>query len=185
MPRLAGVTLVPCSGGLDEVAQHYQVNEFVRIAAEQAGGTPRFIHAPYLPADRLREFIVSDEATGGNLDLWDRIDVALVGIGPPYSADPGVGGPTSAPRDPGLAAAAGDVLRHYYDVEGQPLSWAGEDRLLAVTPDQLRRTPVVIGAAASRAKAASILGAARAGLIDVLVTDLRAAEAVLALLGPA
>jgi DNA-binding transcriptional regulator LsrR (DeoR family) len=51
-----------------------------------------------------------------------------------------------------------------------------------VTPAQLRRTPVVVGAAASRAKAASILGAARAGFIDVLVTDLRAAEAVLELL---
>jgi DNA-binding transcriptional regulator LsrR (DeoR family) len=182
LPRLPGITLVPCSGGLDEVAQHYQTNEFVRIAAEQLGGTPRFIHAPYLPADRLREFIVSDAATGSNLDLWDRIDVALVGIGPPYAAEAAVGGPTSAPRDAGLATAAGDVLRHYYDVEGQPLPWEGESRLLAVTPDQLRRTPVVIGAAASRAKAASIIGAARARLIDVLVTDLRAAEAVMALL---
>jgi DNA-binding transcriptional regulator LsrR (DeoR family) len=171
LPRLPGVTLVPCSGGLDEVAQHYQVNEFVRIAAEQLGGTPRFI--------------VSDAATGSNLDLWDRIDVALVGIGPPYAAEPAVGGPTSAPRDAGLATAAGDVLRHYYDVQGRPLSWEGESRLLAVTVEQLRRTPVVIGVAASRAKAASIIGAARAKLIDVLVTDLRAAEAVMALLGPA
>jgi DNA-binding transcriptional regulator LsrR (DeoR family) len=184
LPRLPRVTVVPCSGGLDEVAQHYQVNEFVRVAAEQIGGTPRFIHAPYLPADRLRELIVADQAAGGNLDLWDRIDVALVGIGPPYAAEPAVGGPTSAPRDPGLATAAGDVLRHYFDIEGRPLSWEGEGRLLAVTPEQLRRTPVVIGAAASRAKAPSILGAARAGLIDVLVTDLRAAEAVLELLGP-
>jgi DNA-binding transcriptional regulator LsrR (DeoR family) len=184
LPRLPRVTVVPCSGGLDEVAQHYQVNEFVRVAAEQIGGTPRFIHAPYLPAGRLRELIVADQAAGGNLDLWDRIDVALVGIGPPYAAEPAVGGPTSAPRDPGLGAAAGDVLRHYFDVDGRPLSWEGESRLLAVTPEQLRRTPVVIGAAASRAKAPSILGAARAGLIDVLVTDLRAAEAVLELLGP-
>jgi DNA-binding transcriptional regulator LsrR (DeoR family) len=184
LPRLPSVVVVPCSGGLDEVAQHYQVNEFVRVTAEQIGGTPRFIHAPYLPAGRLRELIVADQAAGANLDLWDRIDVALVGIGPPYAAEPAVGGPTSAPRDPGLATAAGDVLRHYFDVEGQPLNWEGETRLLAVTPEQLRRTPVVIGAAASRAKAPSILGAARAGLIDVLVTDLRAAEAVLELLGP-
>jgi DNA-binding transcriptional regulator LsrR (DeoR family) len=183
MPRLPGVTLVPCSGGLDELAQHYQVNEFLRVTAEQTGGVPRFIHAPYLPADRLREFIVADKATARNLELWDRIDVALVGIGPPYAAEPAVGGPTSAPRDPGLATAAGDVLRHYYDAEGRPLTWAGESRLLAVTPDQLRRSPVVIGAAASRAKAASILGAARARLINVLVTDLRAAEAVLELVG--
>jgi DNA-binding transcriptional regulator LsrR (DeoR family) len=183
LPRLPGVTLVPCSGGLDEVAQHYQVNEFVRRAAEQTGGTPRFIHAPYLPADRLREYIVADQATGSNLDLWDRIDVAVVGIGPPYAAEPAVGGPTSAPRDPGLATAAGDVLRHYYDAEGNPLVWAGESRLLAVTPAQLRRTPVVIGVAASRAKAVSIIGAARARLVNVLVTDLRAAEAVLEVTG--
>ena len=183
LPRLPGVTLVPCSGGLDEVAQHYQVNEFVRVAAEQTGGTPRFIHAPYLPADRLREFIVSDQATGSNLDLWDRINVALVGIGPPYATEPAIGGPTSAPRDSALATAAGDVLRHYVDIEGHPLTWAGESRLLAVTPDQLRRTPIVIGAAASRAKAPSILGAARAKLINLLVTDLRTAEAVLELLG--
>lgn len=181
MPRLPGVILVPCSGGLDEVAQHYQVNEFIRVTAEQTIGIPRFIHAPYLPAHQLREFIVSDQATGTNLDLWERIDVALVGIGPPYAAEPAVGGPTSAPRDPALATAAGDVLRHYFDAEGHPLPWVGESRLLAVTPEQLWRTPIVIGAAASRAKAPSILGAARAKLINLLVTDLRTAEAVLEL----
>jgi len=179
LPPLAGGTVVPCSGGLDEPAAEYQVNEMVRRAAEQTGGVPRFIHAPYLPSHELRASILADKAVRATIGLWDRLDVAVVGIGLPHRVDLAHGGTATTPHDPALLAAAGDVVQHYFDRRGRPLPWSGESRLLAVSADQLRSTPLVIAAAASVAKAQGILGAARAGLINALVTDLATAEAVL------
>jgi DNA-binding transcriptional regulator LsrR (DeoR family) len=174
---------VPCSGGLDEPAAQYQVNELVRLAAARTHGAPRFIHAPYLPSDELRASILADPGVRATIALWDRLDAAVVGIGLPHRVDLAQGGTTTTPLDPSLLTAAGDVVQHYFDRDGRPLSWSGEARLLAISPDQLRRTPLVIGVAGSVAKAPGILGAARAGLVNVVVTDVATAQAVLELSG--
>jgi DNA-binding transcriptional regulator LsrR (DeoR family) len=77
---------------------------------------------------------------------------------------------------------AGDVIRHYFDVDGKILSWNGNERLIAVSVDQLRGTPLVVGIAVSPQKARAIMGAARAKLVNALVTDVSTAQAVLELL---
>ena len=75
--------------------------------------------------------------------------------------------------------AAGDVIRHYFDASGHLIDWEGEARMIAVSPDQLRRARLVIGVAAGPAKAQAILGAARSGLVNALVTDSATAQALL------
>ncbi len=54
----------------------------------------------------------------------------------------------------------------------------GDRVILGVTPDQLRAIPHVICFAGSPAKARAAIGAARAGLINVLVTDAATARAM-------
>ena len=179
LPRLPGVTLVPCSGGLDEVAQHYQVNEFVRVAAEQLAGTPRFIHAPYLPSREAREVLLRDVDTSEHLALWDRIDAAIVGIGVPHAVDPSHGRLHVTRNEKALVNAVGDVIRHYFDARGNLIPWEGENRLIAVSPAQLRATPLVVGVAASPHKATAIRAAVSAKLVNALVTDLLTARAIL------
>ena len=56
-----------------------------------------------------------------------------------------------------------------------------EDRVLAVTLQDLRRIPLVVGLASGKEKAPGILGAVRGRVVDVLVCDAGAARAVLAL----
>lgn len=54
------------------------------------GGTPRFIHAPYLPSATLREAFLSDPGIRETIALWDKAEAALVGIGLPHvGATPG------------------------------------------------------------------------------------------------
>ncbi|WP_281039828.1 sugar-binding domain-containing protein, partial [Mesorhizobium sp. M4B.F.Ca.ET.172.01.1.1] len=55
------------------------------LAAEEFGGTPRFIHAPYLPSSELREVFLRDAAIRDAVALWERTDVAIVGIGLPHA----------------------------------------------------------------------------------------------------
>ncbi|MEQ1944819.1 sugar-binding domain-containing protein [Mesorhizobium sp. VNQ89] len=171
LPELPGVLTVPVTGGMQQHQPHFQVNEFVRLAALQMGGTPRFVHAPYLPAAASRRAYLSDPVVADNVALWDRVDLAIVGIGLP-----GEPANVETPRHPN---AAGDVMRHYFDADGTLLDRGNEKRMIAMSVDQLRRTPLVIGVAVGEAKVAAIRGAAKAKLISALVTDVRTAEKLL------
>lgn len=178
LPYFPGITVVPATGGMQEGAAHFQINEFVRLAAEQTGGAPQFLHAPYLPSRELREAFLADPTMRDRVALWDRIDAAIVGIGLPHGIDP-VHANAATASEKALSKAAGDVIRHYFDADGNLLPWDGDERLIAVSPSQLRRIPLVIGLAASPKKAHAIAGAVRAGLVNALVTDVATAEAVL------
>lgn len=181
LPALPGVVVVPATGGMQQQAPHFQVNEFVRIAAEQLQGTPHFLHAPYLPSAAARPSFLADPAIRDSVALWDRVDVAVVGVGLPHMLNPPEASVATEPEQ-SLVSAQGDVIRHYFDSAGRLMPWEGEARMIAMTPDQLRRAPLSIGVAADEAKAGSVVGACRAGMINALVTDVRTAEAMLALL---
>ncbi len=177
LPTIPGVLVVPATGGMQQHAPHFQVNEFVRLAADKLGGTAQFVHAPYLPSSASREVFLADPVIADSVALWDRIDVAVVGVGLPHRTN-SPDASAATPSEQALTAAAGDVIRHYFDAEGKLIDWEGEGRMIAVSVEQLRRIPLTIGVASGEEKAAAIIGAARAGLISALVTDARTAAAV-------
>ncbi|RWK39072.1 sugar-binding domain-containing protein [Mesorhizobium sp.] len=178
LPRIPGVLTVAATGGMQQQAPHFQINEFVRLAAEEFGGTPHFIHAPYLPSSELREVFLGDAAIRDSVALWDRTDVAIVGIGLPHAVNPPEASAATL-SEQALFHAAGDVIRHYFDAEGTLIPWEGEGRMIAMSPAQLRAVPLVVGVAASPEKAMAIIGAVRARLINALVTDTKTAQAIL------
>lgn len=183
LPRIPGVLTVAATGGMQQHAPHFQVNEFVRLAAEEFGGAPHFIHAPYLPSSELREAFLGDAAIRDAVALWDRTDVAIVGIGLPHAINaPEASAATLSEQ--ALVQAAGDVLRHYFDADGTLISWEGESRMIAMAPAQLQATRLVIGVASGPEKATAIIGAARARLVNALVTDSKTAQAILEALPP-
>lgn len=177
LPALPGIDVVAATGGLSQEAPHFQINEFVRMAAEQTGGRAHFIHAPYLPGPGTRDLFLADPAIASSVALWDRIDVAVMGVGLPPALTPPEASVATV-SEQGLASVAGDVIRHYFDRTGRILDWDGAGRLIAVSPGQLRRARLCIGVASGLMKADSVIGAARAGLINALVADLRLAEAI-------
>lgn len=178
LPQIPGVLVVPATGGLQQQAAHFQINEFVRSAAGHLGGTPHFLHAPYLPAAGARDSFLADPAIADAVALWDRIDVALVGVGLPHALNPPEAS-VATPGEQALVGAAGDVIRHYFDAGGRLIDWEGTRRMIAVSADQLRAAGLCIAVAVGEAKAAAIIGAARSGMISALVTDLRTADAIL------
>lgn len=183
LPRIPGVLTVAATGGMQQQAPHFQINEFVRLAAEEFGGTPHFIHAPYLPSSELREVFLGDATIRDSVALWDRTEVAIVGIGLPHAINPPEASAATL-SEQALFHAAGDVIRHYFDAEGNLIPWEGESRMIAMSPAQLRAVSLVIGVAASPEKATAIIGAVRARLINALVTDTKTAQAVLEALLP-
>ena len=76
--------------------------------------------------------------------------------------------------------AVGDVLCHFYDKNGDPVGEELDSRLISTSLQTLKELNNVIGVSAGRNKVDAILGALRAGYLNVLVTDEDTAEAVLA-----
>jgi DNA-binding transcriptional regulator LsrR (DeoR family) len=178
LPRLPGIVTIALNGGMQQAAPHFQINEFVRRAAEQMGGIPHFLHAPYISSSELRDAFLADPTVQQVTSLWDRLDAAIVGVGLRHSANPSeVTG--ALPGEKALSHAAGDVLRHYVTEDGDILHWDGEERMIAATPQQLRQIPLTIAVAATPAKAPGIIGAVRSGMINALVTDANTAQAIL------
>ncbi|MFV0491236.1 MAG: sugar-binding transcriptional regulator [Pseudorhodobacter sp.] len=182
LPRIPDVDVVALNGGLQQSAPHFQTNEFVRRATEQLGGNAFLLHAPYLSSARLKDAFLDDPSVRDTIDLWGRLDCAIVGIGQrhsPTSSEPSV----ATSDETAIDGAVGDVLRHYFDINGTLLPWNGEERMIAASVDQLRKAKLSIGVAVSVEKARSIIGAARSGMIGALVTDTMTAQAVLEVLG--
>jgi DNA-binding transcriptional regulator LsrR (DeoR family) len=181
LPRIPGVIVVPATGGMQQPAPHFQINEFVRLAAEQLGGEPRFIHAPYLVSRAARMAFLNDPSISDQTALWDRIEVAIVGVGMPHAIDP-IHAAAATASERAMRDVAGDVIRHYFNFEGKILSWNGGENLFAVSVEQLRATPLVVGVAIGPEKARAIAGAARAKVINALVTNVATAQAILELI---
>lgn len=171
------VTVVPLCGGFWATGQE---REPYRRIAEALGAQVRGLMAPGLVDDAVtRTALVAHAGIRAIADLWDRIDVALFGIGgPAWSAS--LVGETVA-RQLEVAGAVGEVLVAPFDLHGRFVCPALRERVIAFDARRLGRVPASIGVASGEAKVRPILGALRAGIVRTLVTDVATAEAVVAL----
>jgi DNA-binding transcriptional regulator LsrR (DeoR family) len=119
------------------------------------------------------------------LDLAERADIALVGIGALAR------GASSAVRAKLLNStnletirqsnAVGDICSQYFDLNGQIVAEQINQRIVGLDAQALRRIPRVVGVAVGEHKAKAILGGLRGRLINVLITDDTTATRVLRL----
>lgn len=176
LPSAPDVVVVPTTGGMHETASHFQINEFVRMAAEQMQGEPRFLYAPSLASAELRAVLERDPETARVLDCWGRVDAAILGIG---AFQRTISNRGVAFDEADALRVEGDVVRHYFDAKGREVAWSGQENLMAISREQLRRVPLSIGIATGAEKLDAIVGAARSGMINALVTDARTARMLL------
>ena len=179
LPNLPGVVVAPTVGGLDEPEAWYQTNEIVRQVAAKVGGTPVFLYAPALPGAELYERLVEDHSTHRVLELWRSAQCALIGVGAPPALRSSF--PSFVPAA-AVRGAAGDVCTRHYDDGGEPVTYEGTDRLLAIPLEVLRKVPTVIAVAVGVEKVRGIIAGARAGYFTELVTDIPTASALLSAL---
>jgi DNA-binding transcriptional regulator LsrR (DeoR family) len=141
--------------------------------AERLGGPVYSLPAPALPNRAVRDGLLADAAVRPTVDLFDRVEFALVGIG----------AGSNLPDAPDHAA--GHLLVHVFDEQGRFLESEAADRAVALSLEQLQR-PRVVAVAGGEGKERAILGALRTGVIDVLITDAECARFALeaAVAGP-
>jgi DNA-binding transcriptional regulator LsrR (DeoR family) len=175
--------VVPAMGGYASDEPWFQPNEIVRSFALALNGQPRVLNAPAVVSPGLARALRVEAETRSVMDLWDRATLALVGVGAWPKPGAGYAAAGFPFDDPAFGDAVGDVAGIPYTADGRLIPWPPSRQLLGVTPEHLRRIPHVICLAGGESKAHAAVGAARAGLIDVLVTDAPTARAIAALSG--
>jgi deoxyribonucleoside regulator len=168
-------TIVPLCGGYWFTGPG---REPFRRIADALGSSVHGLMAPGLVDDpATKASLYAHAGIRAVMALWDRLDIALFGIGSPAWGESSFG--PDIFRQLGSSGAVGEVLIAPFDLDGQ---FGADDlraRTIAFDARDLARVPVTIGVAGGPSKVRPILGALRAGVVKVLVTDVRTAEAVI------
>jgi deoxyribonucleoside regulator len=175
--RATGATVVPLCGGYWFSGP---AREPFRRVADAIGGVPQGLLAPGLVDDPITKQSLGAHAGIRRVyDLWQRLELALFGIGGPTWSAAAFG--ASACREVDEAGAVGELLMAPFDIEGRFVGDELRARTIAFDARELGAIPVRIGVAGGPSKVPPLLGALRSGALTVLVSDVRTAQAVAAL----
>lgn len=170
LPRVSVVQLT----GATEMTRHLSPVEVVRAIGVRSGGDVIPIFAPLLADDAATAAAFRRQpAIARAFSLFDEVTTAVMSIG---SWDPPVSQFEDVVEDEtrrellerGTVAELGVTL---VDAEGRAVAPEFTERCVAISADQLRRIPRVIGVASGERKSRAVQALARGGWITELVTD--------------
>ena len=180
---VSGLDVSMLHGGVGRGGPGIQGHELARhLASLHPHSRVHYLHAPVLVDSRdIKAAMLRDGSIRAALESAASSQVALVGIGTLDETAPLIRDHHISPRDRKRlldAGAVGDMSTRFFNASGEPVHMLDE-RLISIEWDTLQDIPLVIGMAAGLEKRAAILGALRAGMLDVLVTDESTARAVI------
>jgi DNA-binding transcriptional regulator LsrR (DeoR family) len=181
--RRYAVEIVPATGLVQ--GKHYtDVNHVATQMAERLGGEAFLIQAP-LFADSTAEkrALMKMKSVKDAFDRARRARVAVVGIGSILAEDSSYYDlhPTSRGDRAGIqrAGAAGELLAHLIDRDGDLCNYELNARLVAMRPEELDAIPMTIGVASGANKVAPVCAALRGRHLKAMVLDEATALSVL------
>ncbi|MDP4505372.1 sugar-binding transcriptional regulator [Nonomuraea sp. G32] len=183
--RVAGADrVVQLVGGVGEGAVQAKANRLLNHLAELIGAEPLYVQAPGLVGTaEIRQSLVNDVAMQSVIEEWQSLTIALVGIG---SVEPSPllrdSGNAIAPADQDqliAAHAVGDVCQRFFDSTGELIHSDLNSRVVGIDPEIFRTIPRRIGMAGGVRKRAAIRAAISGGWVNVLITDVVTARALL------
>ena len=175
--------IVPLTGGSMQISsKFFNINHIASQFAEKLHAAAQPVYLPMIVEESVGDLFRTGADYRCIEKLWSALDVIVCGIG------------NSIPRSPlfrqGLLSQShveqlrcrgvvGDMLTHYFDIEGRLIEAGIEPLMINVNVDQIRAAGGTFVLAYGSRKKKSIAGALRTGLVDVLVTDIDTAREVL------
>lgn len=179
------IEVVQIVGGLNQMAIDVNAQDLVRRMASTCRAKSYVLHAPAMVSSvAAREALLEDSGIQQTYSMFDKVTVALSGIGTLESKDVSNYVKAGYVSDVDLVRlgerqAVGDIFAHFIDLQGRICDADLEERILGMSVDQLRRVRSSIGVAGGAHKTLAVLAALRGRLINVLITDNTTAQAVL------
>jgi len=178
--------VVETLGDIGPAGLRHEANEVTRQLAGLIGAEPVLLRVPGIAPNRaLQEsLLVHDRDARLALELLDRMDMALVGIGVCDMSAPLASAENLQTAELFKRAyelgAVGEVCLRFIAADGSPVHSELDELVVGATLDQLRRTNQVMALAGGRRKYRAIHAALVGGWINTLVTDRTTAEYLLA-----
>lgn len=178
-------TFVPLLGGVSESRMDVHSNMLVQELAERFGGESVQLLAPALFSKReVLESFNEEKSMQTISKLYRRLDIVLMGIG---NAD----SESSTVVEAGYIdrqmmerfiseGAVGDIAMRYFDIKGNTAPYdAFNCRVAGIPLERLLKVPRRVGVASGASKVRPIIGAINGGFINILITDVECAKALM------
>jgi len=175
------VTLLGGSAGTNSRVHANTLVE--KIARLYSGSITHLLYAPiYFENESLAAAALEDPNIRNTIERMSSLDVALIGV------DGDLG--TSTTIQSGIIQekyigtlqkqnAVGNICAHFYDIDGKICAKELNDKLIAIPLETLKAVPTVVTVAGGERKIKSLIGAAKAGYYNTLITDEHTAKAML------
>ena len=173
--------VVQIMGGHGDPSVQVEANRLTGDLAAVTGARPVFLSVPVLVSNpSLRRALMNDPSIGDVMKSWQELDLALVGIGSlepsPLLRQSGNSLSQSEQDQLRIAGAVGDVCLRFFDADGRGVETPLNDRIMSITPADLKQVPRRVGVAGGASKYRAIRAALRGGWVNVLITDLDTAR---------
>lgn len=170
------IRVIQIMGGIGNPSAEVHANRLTSQMADLLKGTAVFLPAPgIVGSEAARKVICDDVYVRETMQLFDKIDTALVGIGgmEPSKLIAESGNIFSYDELKMLTqnGAVGDILLHFYDSKGKRVVTPLDNRVVTMGLEQLRKVRRSIGVAGGKRKYEGILGALNGEWINTLITD--------------
>ncbi|MGL4312148.1 MAG: sugar-binding transcriptional regulator [Paracoccaceae bacterium] len=168
--------VVQMLGGMGEASVQTHATELIGRLARLTGAESRLLLVQGITSSREAKLVMlADPVVRGTMDLFARLDLAIVGIG---AVEPSEllarSGNVFSPQELTMlneAGAVGEISFRFFDRHGQPVETPLNERVIGISLEQLRKAGRVMALAGGESKTTAIAGALRLGVIDILVTD--------------
>ncbi len=182
----SGITVVQLIGSLGGFVPDLDGAFIIESLGLSLGARQYFLQAPILVADAaVRDGLLRDPHIARSLDLARRANVTIVGVG---TIDRNSGQYRAGYLDDedleyiGGRGAVGEICGSYFSRDGSRVPLEMDGRTIGLGFEDMKRAPTRVAMGWGVGKSLANIGAARSGLVNVLITDEGTAREMLEIL---
>lgn len=175
LDKKEGVRIIPLIGGTGNERTEVHSNQIAYELSKKLGGKSESLYAPSIvETEQLKEQLVRLPHIHSVLAEGEQVDLAVVGIGNPYSMSTmerfGYLDEKVLQELEELGAVA-DINSRFINHEGAVVHHPINEKVIGVSLEHLKQVKEVVGLAFGLHKIESITAALKGGWVNMLVTD--------------
>ena len=171
------IKVVQITGGLNQVPPEINALDLTKRISEKLNAKSYLIYAPAILDDKKSmEILMNQPGIKKTIEVFSKTNIVLVGIG---AVSPK---PSTYLYESGFineddfksitsSNAVGDINTSFYDSKGKICSTSLDNRVIAMSHEQLKKVNYCIGVAGGKKKWEAIKAALVGKIINILVTD--------------
>lgn len=176
LKNLKETKVVQILGGIGNPAAETHASHLIKRLASLVNGEAIFLPAPaVIPPGSTPENYISDEFVKRALNMFDKVNVVLAGIGTLEPSQLLANSGNIFAEDELIElkerGAIGDICLHFFDKAGKPIETSLNKRVMSMSLQQIKKVERTIGVAGGNRKVKAIKAAMMGELINVLITD--------------